>query len=187
MNFLGHALLAGGGSDDVLFGALIADGIKGAPDRTLSADVRYGITHHRRVDAVIDAHPETALLLACMPQRRFAGIALDMFWDHCLSRHYAETSDTATQQIIARCYTVVRTRPLPASRERMLLEMAHQRWLERYADLAFTCSAIRGLGQRFRRPQHLSLLGEWLEVHQSALQTVFFERLWPDLQAQCAL
>lgn len=187
MNFLGHALLAGGGNDEVLLGALIADGIKGSPSDALPADVRYGIVHHRQVDAAIDAHPETRALLACMPMRRFAGIALDMFWDHCLSCQYLQTGDATTQAIVERCYKVVRAYPLPPTRECMLLEMADQRWLERYAELAFTCSAIRGLGQRLRRPQQLNPIGEWLNHHQRSLQNVFFGRLWPDLRAEFAL
>ena len=57
MNFLAHAWLARGGSDDFLWGNLIADGVKGSDLSSWPAEVASGIRHHRRVDAFVDAHP----------------------------------------------------------------------------------------------------------------------------------
>lgn len=188
MNFLGHALLVRNADDDVLLGALIADGIKGEPDGALwSTAVCRGIKHHRQLDAAIDTHPETRALLSRMPQRRFAGIALDMFWDHCLSRQHAIRHNPSTQAIMERSYRLVLSRPLPSTKARLLREMANQRWLERYAELSFTCSAIRGLGKRFRTPQDLTPVGEWLKHQQAELHDIFFSRLWPELQQRFAL
>ncbi len=82
MNFLAHGWLARGGSDDFLYGNLIADGVKGVELDAWGEEVAGGIRHHRRVDAYVDAHPvvREARARAPSPQRRYAGIALDLLW-----------------------------------------------------------------------------------------------------------
>lgn len=180
MNFLAHAWLARGGSDDFLFGNLIADGVKGPDLSQWPEAVAAGIRHHRRVDAFVDAHP---VLLAVRhraprPQRRYAGIALDLVWDHFVARELS-LGDVASP-LVTRCYRLLDERPAPNRLATMMPALVAQDWLRRYADFDFTCGAIRGIGRRLSGPNRLAELVPWLEADYARLEEDF-QRLWPDV------
>lgn len=179
MNFLAHACLARGGDDAFLYGNLIADGVKGSDLGAWSESIARGIRHHRRVDAVVDAHPIVAAARARAPRegRRYAGIALDMVWDHFVSR------DQADEALIQRCYRVLETRPAPERLATLVPALIAQDWLRGYADFTFTCNAVAGLGRRLSGPNRLAALIPWLESDYALLKQDFAE-LWPDLKAQ---
>jgi acyl carrier protein phosphodiesterase len=178
VNFLAHAWLARGGSDDFLFGNLIADGVKGPDLASWPADVASGIRHHRRVDAFVDAHPVVAGTLSRVPrgQRRVAGIALDMVWDHFLARRL--DLETKRSLLVARCYRVLEDQPAPARLATMMPLLVEQDWLHRYADFRFTCNAVAGIGRRLTGPNRLAELVPWLETDYDQLADDF-SRLWP--------
>lgn len=178
MNFLAHALLARGGDDGFLFGNLIADGVKGSDLGAWPQAVAQGIRHHRRVDATVDAHPLVLGAKARAPQenRRFAGIALDMVWDHFAAR------DLADDALIRRCYRILETRPAPDRLATMIPALIAQDWLRGYADFEFTCSAVVGLGRRLSGPNRLADLVPWLRADYKELE-IRFDQLWPDLSA----
>lgn len=182
MNFLAHAWLASGGSDDFLYGNLIADGVKGSDLGDWPSEVALGIRHHRRVDAVVDSHPIVVSARARAPhgRRRYAGIALDMLWDHFVSRDHADAL------LVQRCYDVLSTRPAPQRLESMVPLLIQQDWLNRYADFDFTCRAVRGLGKRLSGPNRLAELIPWLEGDYARLERDF-TKLWPDLKCQLSV
>jgi len=177
MNFLAHAWLSCHGSDDFLYGNLIADGVKGARLEPWPMAVAAGIRHHRRVDAVIDHHAEVLRLLQLAPkaQRRYTGIALDLVWDHFLASRHPDA------RLVERCYSVLGEREAPARLAAMVPAMIEGDWLQRYADFDFTCSAIAGIGQRLRGPNQLAALTPWLRDEYATLETAFVT-LWPEMQ-----
>lgn len=178
MNFLAHAWLARHGSDDFLYGNLIADGVKGADLSDWREEVAAGIRHHRRVDAFVDAHPlvRGARERAPRAQRRYAGIALDLIWDHFLARELA--LDSTRSSLVVRSYRLLEARPAPDRLAAMMPVLVEQDWLHRYADFGFTCGAIRGIGRRLSGPNRLAELVPWLEADYAALEDDF-RRLWP--------
>ncbi|MCE8050909.1 DUF479 domain-containing protein [Halomonas daqingensis] len=178
MNFLAHAWLARGGSDDFLYGNLIADGVKGSDLSAWPAEVALGIRHHRRVDAFVDGHPVvlSARRRAPAEHRRYAGIALDLLWDHFVARELE--LETQESRLVLRSYRVLSHRPAPARLERMIPALVAQDWLHRYADFTFTCDAVRGIGNRLSGPNRLAALVPWLEADYGNLQRDF-DRLWP--------
>lgn len=182
MNFLAHAWLARKGSDDFLFGNLIADGVKGSDLSAWPTSIEAGIRHHRRVDAVVDSHSIVLAARSRVPRehRRYAGIALDLVWDHFLARRLG--LQTAESLLVGRCYRLLECRSAPARLEAMMPVMVEQDWLHRYADFAFTCVAISGIGRRLSGPNRLAELIPWLEADYLALSDDF-DDLWPSLKA----
>lgn len=180
MNFLAHAWLAHGGDDGFLYGNLIADGVKGVDLSAWQAPVAAGIRHHRRVDAVVDGHPlvRAARARAPLGQRRYMGIALDLVWDHFLARRMQGRAEH--RDLIARCYRLLDSQPAPARLAPMMPVLVEQDWLTRYADFAFTCGAIAGIGRRLRGPNRLSELTPWLATDYPRLEADF-QALWPEL------
>ncbi|MDN3520833.1 ACP phosphodiesterase [Halomonas ramblicola] len=180
MNFLAHAWLARGGSDDFLYGNLVADGVKGRDLSAWPAAVAEGIRHHRRVDAFVDAHPVSLEARRRAPQerRRYAGIALDLVWDHFVARELGLASRESP--LVRRSYRLLAERPAPDRLAAMAPALVAQDWLHRYADFAFTCRAVQGLGQRLSGPNRLAELVPWLEADYAALEADF-RRLWPEV------
>nr|WP_246389788.1 ACP phosphodiesterase [Halomonas cerina] len=179
---MAHAWLARGGSDDFLYGNLIADGVKGADLSAWPAAVAAGIRHHRRVDAFVDAHPVVADALARAPreQRRYAGIALDLVWDHFVARRLE--LDREESALVKRCYCLLADRPAPDRLAAMMPVLVEQDWLHGYADFAFTCRAVARIGRRLSGPNRLAELVPWLEADYANL-AADFRCLWPAVKA----
>ena len=183
MNFLAHAWLVSAGSDDFLYGNLIADGVKGRDLSDWPAEIAQGVRHHRRVDAWVDRHPSVANARRRAPvaQRRYAGIALDMLWDHFLARDTAGQADQ--NAIVERCYRLLSARSAPNRLASLLPVLVEQDWLRGYADFDFTCRAIAGIGRRLSGPNQLAALVPWLDDDYQALEKDF-QTLWPALLAE---
>ncbi|MBB3229868.1 ACP phosphodiesterase [Halomonas stenophila] len=179
MNFLAHGWLARGGSDDFLYGNLVADGVKGNDLGAWRAAVAEGIRHHRRVDAFVDSHPAVRQARALAPdgQRRYAGIALDLLWDHFLARQLQRRDRDA---LVRRCYRLLEERPAPDRLAAMMPVLVRQDWLRGYADFRFTCRAVEGIGRRLSGPNRLAELLPWLERDYDRLEAAF-SRLWDDV------
>ncbi|SNY95600.1 acyl carrier protein phosphodiesterase [Halomonas sp. hl-4] len=180
MNFLAHAWLARDGSDDFLYGNLIADGVKGKDLSAWPDATALGIRHHRQVDAWVDSHPLVKSVLRRSPpaQRRFVGIALDIVWDHFLAlEHHADHSQ---QVLIERCYRLLSERSAPNRLAAIVEPLVTHDWLRRYADFDFTCQAIAGVGRRLSGPNRLAELVPWLHDDYAHLKDDFAE-LWPAL------
>ncbi|NVN55838.1 DUF479 domain-containing protein [bacterium Scap17] len=202
MNFLGHARLSLSGSDNYLFGNLIADGVRGSDLSDWPPEVEAGIRFHRRCDAVIDAHPETRWLLTQVPptSRRVAGIALDMMWDHLLA---ADMQDDD----IERLYRLLAREEVPARLASLIEWIQVRDALRRYRELDFTLATIASIGERMvarRRSRNggrssgvegthgqrvldadanpLADMTPWLADNRAMLKDSF-ARLWPDMLA----
>lgn len=181
MNFLAHAWLARGGSDEFLWGNLIADGVKGSDLSAWPTAVAEGIRHHRRVDAFVDAHDVVAEIRRRAPsrQRRYAGIALDLVWDHFVACELGLQAQRSP--LIARTYRLLKAQPAPARLATLMPALVEQDWLHRYVDFGFTCRAIAGIGQRLAGHNHLAELVPWLEKERPRLADDFL-RLWPEVR-----
>ena len=61
---------------------------------------------HRRVDRYTDQHPQVvaARRLFAPGRQRYAGIALDVYYDHCLARDWARYCDTPLDAFTASFY-----------------------------------------------------------------------------------
>ncbi|HSP31566.1 MAG TPA: ACP phosphodiesterase [Halomonas sp.] len=180
MNFLAHAWLVSAGSDDFLYGNLIADGVKGRDLSAWPAATAQGIQHHRRVDAWVDRHPSVAGARRRAPaaQRRYAGIALDMVWDHFLARDTAGL--VAQEEIVERCYRLLSARSAPNRLAGMMPLLIEHDWLRGYADFEFTCRAVAGIGRWLSGPNQLAAIVPWLRNDYQVLEEDF-QSLWPAL------
>ncbi|MEH6451843.1 MAG: ACP phosphodiesterase, partial [Psychromonas sp.] len=91
MNFLAHLHIAQH-TNTSFVGNFLGDFVKGDPQGKFNRDIVKGIRLHRFVDSYIDQHHlVTSTKPLFEPElRRYSPIALDMFWDHCLAKHWLE-------------------------------------------------------------------------------------------------
>ena len=95
MNYLAHAWLARH-SDDAILGAMLGDFVHGQQALLdWPVPVREEIVRHRFIDRYTDSHPEVIAARARFGTlRRYAGIALDVYFDHCLARGWARCASS---------------------------------------------------------------------------------------------
>lgn len=156
MNFLAHLLL-GSDSPEQALGSVLGDFVKGdLAQSALPPAVQQGVWLHRQIDAFTDVHPVFLQSKARIsPQRRrYAGIMIDLFYDHFLARHWASFSAQALPQFTARMYADLAAQEalMPATAKPILQRMAAMDWLGSYADLSSVHTALNNMAVHRLRP-----------------------------------
>lgn len=160
MNYLAHIYLASH-SDDAMFGALLGDFVKMDGASKFALPIAQEILLHRKVDSFTDQHPiiQHARSLFAAPRRRFAGIALDIFYDHVLIKHWTRYSDGDVSEFIAGFYQSLskRSDQFPPTLAYAVPRMIEQDWLGSYADFSGVEIAITRVSSRLSRNAELLL------------------------------
>ena len=187
MNYLAHAWLARH-SDEAILGALLGDFVFGqAALLDWPPPVRDEIVCHRRIDRYTDAHPAVvaARVLFADGLRRYAGIVLDVYFDHRLARDWPRWNDAPLDAFTARVYRVLREHrdELPARLHAIAPNMQRHDWLGSYRERDSVDGAVRGIATRLSR--HGERLVECLPVLRAneAEIDATFDAFFPDLIA----
>ena len=185
MNLLAHALLAGD-DDDVRFGSMIGDFVRGAIDPALPNGVRDGIALHRAVDAYTDVHAEVvaARTLFEPPHRRYAGIMLDVWFDHLLARDWTRHAAGSLQAFSREVQALLRQRAneLPPRMRGFAAYLHHNDLPEAYRERAVIGDVLGGLSQRLSRENPLAQALPAIEARALPIRQ-HFDRFFPALIA----
>jgi acyl carrier protein phosphodiesterase len=158
LNFLAHLRLSDS-SDDALLGALFGDFVKGPIDADFPPAIADAIRLHRRIDTFTDAHATVLVSKRRVsPQRRrYAGIMVDMFYDHFLARHWRDYALSDLARFTERVYALLRERQaqLPERLQRIAPSMIEFDWLGSYQHLDSIDTALNGMSSRLRRENSL--------------------------------
>ncbi|MNF71102.1 ACP phosphodiesterase [Pseudomonas sp. Irchel s3b6] len=184
MNYLAHLHL-GGQRPGQLLGSLYGDFVKGRLHGQFNPEIEHAITLHRHIDAFTDRHVlvDVALSRFTLTRRRYAGIVLDVFFDHCLARDWALYADSSLAHFTADVYRVLAAEPqLPGRLAQIAPYMAADDWLGSYRDFAVLDQVLRGISRRLSRPEELAAAMQELERLYEPLSEDF-RLLYPQLQA----
>lgn len=187
MNYLAHLLLAGPG-DPALLGAFLGDFVKGRDLSGFPPEIRREILVHRHVDSRTDQHPAVQAAKAYFEptRRRFAGIALDVFYDHVLAQHWPQYGHGPLDAFTARVYRVFEQNAalMPDTARNVAGRMARQDWLGAYARREGLERALAGIGRRLsRHGERLAACAIDLQQHQAPL-AAGFHQLFPQLRVE---
>jgi acyl carrier protein phosphodiesterase len=188
VNVLAHALLAG---NDVALrvGGAMGDFVHGTPGDHLPRRIRDGIYLHRAIDTFTDSHAEVRAARERLPPpfRRYAGILLDMWFDHCLARDFDRWSDQPLDRYAAdvRAELHDATPLLPEALKRFLGYMDAHDLPAGYREAAAIGKALRGMSQRLSRANPLGEALPLLLAEDEALKATF-DRFFPQLQTFAA-
>lgn len=191
MNYLAHLYLARH-SDDAMLGALLGDFVFGVSGpNAYPLPIRNEILLHRRIDRTTDAHPSVVAARALFTdgRRRYAGIALDVYYDHLLARDWAQWSELDLDTFTARFYAhlLANHAQLPARLQTIAPLMAQHDWLGSYRQRASVDHAVRRIATRLsRNSDKLVACLEDLRTHEPAIERGF-DALLSDLVAQAAV
>lgn len=184
MNWLAHLRLA---PDEPLvrIGNLAGDFVQGVDLASLAPELRQGIAQHRAIDRFVDAHVATRRARARLdaPFRRFAGVLVDVFFDHFLARDWERLGDGRSLGAFADAiHAELRAHAalLPGRLRDVVPWMEAQRWLTSYARLEGIDAILARMGRRIARPTPLADGGAALRAQFDRLHGDFTV-LWPDL------
>jgi acyl carrier protein phosphodiesterase len=186
MNYLAHSYLAEQ-SRQGLLGSLLGDFVKGRLGDRFPETVRRGIVLHRAIDTFTDAHPlhlESRNRIG-RKRRRYAGIIIDVCYDHFLCRSWTDYSKESLACFLARVYDVLREHQdkLPDRLRRIAPHMIADDWLGSYSELDNVGRALDGIARRIERSNPLAGALAEIEANYAMLDDDF-QRFFPELEAQ---
>jgi acyl carrier protein phosphodiesterase len=183
MNFLAHLYLADR-RPDALLGSLMGDFVKGPLQGRFPPELTRALSQHRKVDAFTDAHPMVRVSRARMPpaRRRFAGIMVDVFYDHFLALQWEDYADQPLEAFAHEVYALLRTREaiLPERLRRIAPLMAQFDWLTSYRRVEAVHVALDRMGERLKRGNALLGAGSELMANYAGLEADF-RAFFPEL------
>lgn len=154
MNFLAHALLSGS-DDDILIGNFIADAVKGNNIDKFQEGVRKGIVLHREIDRYTDHHPVFIRSTKRIKEEygRYAGVVVDIYYDHFLAANWEEYSDTDLSEFALKVYSLMLSnyKILPPKSRRILPYMVIHNWLVGYSRFKDLQWVFNGMSRRSAR------------------------------------
>lgn len=154
MNYLAHVFLARA-TAATMIGGLLGDFAKGPLDQRYGPAVCAGIRLHRAIDRYTDAHAIVCASRALVspPRRRFAGIMVDVFYDHFLARHWSRYAELPLADFTQQVYATLAPQQagFPDRLQRILPRMIADDWLASYRELWAVDAALNGIARRFQR------------------------------------
>ena len=106
MNYLAHLYLAEV-SGTSLVGNFLGDFIKGRLEQAhLPKEYEVGVSLHRKIDVFTDSHPVVLRSRTRISKlrRRYAGIVIDMAYDHFLALNWTGYCDMPLNQLVQNFY-----------------------------------------------------------------------------------
>ena len=185
MNHLAHALLADAGGVEFALGSAQGDFVHGHPDFAWPEARQAGLRFHRAIDRFTDVHPEVvaARNLFEPPLRRYAGIVLDVWFDHLLVRSWPRC---CTEEPLTRfsqrwlALLDARATELPESLRAFLAWMHAHGLPAAYGDEATVDDVFHALARRLSRPSPVGEALPALLERAEALQRCF-DAFFPEL------
>lgn len=159
MNYLAHALLASP-SPALVIGGVIGDFIKGPLPGGLPPDLAKGVALHRAIDTFAETNAAFCASRNRMSaaRRRYAGVLVDIFYDHLLARDWDQHHHLPLPDFSAMVYRAIGQRrseiAMPAHFALQL--MADQDWLSSYAQIDGISDVLSRMARRARQPNPLA-------------------------------
>lgn len=154
MNYFAHLVLSRPTVESTV-GNLLGDFAKGVNRQKLNSSVSAGLDNHRAVDRFTDTHPAIRDLKQSFSpkRRRFAGIALDVYFDHLLMKHWHSIDSRPLPTVIDTFYQrIVDGQSLmPSQHMRSTTKrIVDYDWFGSYRDIDSIARALDRIASRIR-------------------------------------
>jgi acyl carrier protein phosphodiesterase len=178
LNFLAHIYLSGN-SRDVLIGNFIGDYVKGKEYTHYPAGIQKGILLHRHIDSFTDQHPVTRSSKKFISERYglYAGIVVDIFYDHFLSVRWDKYSDMSLSTYVRDRYKMLNTgfSHFPSGVKNWFPYFIKSNWLETYTSFEGLVMVFKRMSYRTSLPDHSDYAVEMLNKNYDELRDGFYE------------
>jgi acyl carrier protein phosphodiesterase len=160
VNYLAHLHLADF-TGTSLAGSLMGDVVRGPLRGRYAPDIEIGIRLHRSIDSYTDAHPVVRAAKARFqrPYRRYAGILLDVYFDHCLALAWEHYHSLPLEEFASRAHGQLEKEATELQHPGFALRLSYMRTrnlLLSYRALSGVDYALKGLSTRLTRTNPLA-------------------------------
>lgn len=160
-------------------GNLLGDFSRGLDIDSLSPVVLAGLHNHRRVDQFTDQHPQVQQMKSSFTRqrRRFAGIALDVLFDHFLLVHWNQYSAIPKEQLVAELYDdlIAGQSLMPERMQQVTSRLVEHDWFRSYESLDGVAYALDRIATRIRFEHGFGGVGTELEMHYEQFECGFHQ------------
>jgi acyl carrier protein phosphodiesterase len=178
MNFLAHIYLSGD-SREILIGNFIGDYVKGKNITGYSEKVKRGIMLHRKIDSFTDTHIITRSSKKIIAEKYslYAGIVVDIFYDHFLSANWHLYSEIPLREYIHDRYTLLDSgfSIFPAGVKSWFPYFIKSNWLETYTNFNGLNMVFKRMSYRTSLPDHGEYAVSQLKQNYDILEENFIE------------
>ncbi len=184
MNHFAHLVLSQPTVESTV-GNLLGDFARGLDQQKLSPAVLAGLQNHRAVDRFTDNHPLVRNMKRVFSpaRRRFAGIALDIYFDHLLINHWDRFEKRSLEGLITGFYQrMTAGRDLmPAENMRQVTRrMIEHDWFGSYREIDSVAEALNRVAGRIRFANPFDNSIDDLLQHHNLIRDGFF-KFYPQL------
>ena len=183
MNYLAHLFLAKPTADSQ-FGNLLGDFRRGIDVTSFSSGVRRGLENHYVVDKFTDQHDlvKEAKTLFHQSRRRYAPVAIDIYFDHLLIKHWARFSDQSFSSFCSQRFELLETRlpQMPRTMQHSVGHMITHNWFNDYAREEGIAKAITVVAKRIRFKNDFHKSVDDIASNKAKLESLFLSFL-PEL------
>ena len=185
MNHFAHLVLAQPTVESTV-GNLLGDFARGVDQASLPVAVRAGLLNHRAVDRFTDAHPLVLQMKRSFGarRRRFAGIALDIYFDHLLINHWDRFEKRRLDELISELYRRMAEgrKMMPHDdMQRVTKRMIEYDWFGSYRHIDAVAEALDRVAGRIRFANDFDNAIEDLQRSHEMIEQGFLE-FYPQLQ-----
>ncbi len=186
MNFLAHLAL----SDNeavVQAGNLFGDEVKGRDYSHLPSKVAMGVTLHRFIDSHADSDERnlTTKKMLYPVFHKYAGVALDIYYDHFLAKNWSIYMEDKLEQFSSDVYVNLEPYLVHFSEQshRLFQNMSKHNWLVGYGTMEGMRKTFDGMSKMLPENSGMNEAFSALEKHYDDLEdsyNEYFPDLWND-------
>lgn len=185
MNFIAHLYLSGT-NEGIMMGNFIADAVKGKEAMKLyPLEIQHGITLHRKIDFFTDNHPvfKQSKHILVPTYNHFAGILVDIFYDHFLTLNWNNYSEEQLNDFSIRCINTIEKKweYVPDHMRMFFNYMKRYDRINGYQHLKTITSVLAGMNRRTNSISGMDKATKDLLLHFEVLQEQF-RLFFPELQ-----
>lgn len=178
MNFLAHTYLSGC-NEEIIVGNFMGDYVKGRNYLQFPDEVMKGILIHRNIDSFTDMHPITRRNKQRVAEKyhKYAGIIIDIFYDHFLASLWDRYSDLPLNEYVNRTYDLLKRnyKVLPEAIKRWFPTFLENNWMMAYQSVDGIELVLERMAANTSLPNHAGYAVEVLSEQYDYFQEDFLE------------
>jgi len=178
MNFLAHTYLSGC-NEEIIIGNFMGDYVKGRNYVLFPEQVKKGILIHRDIDYFTDMHTVTRRSKQLIASRyhKYAGIIIDIFYDHFLASLWDHYSNLPLNEFVNRTYDLLKRnyKVLPSAIKMWLPTFLENNWMMAYTTVDGIELVLERMAANTSLPDHSAYAVEVLREKYQVFTQDFLE------------
>lgn len=178
MNFLAHTYLSGC-NEEIIVGNFMGDYVKGKNYLLFPELIKKGILIHRDIDTFTDTHSITrqSKQRIAAKYHKYAGIIIDIFYDHFLASLWDEFSNLSLNEFVSRTYDLLKRnyKLLPEAIKRWFPTFLENNWMMAYTTVDGIELVLDRMAANTSLPNHAAYAVEVLSVEYESFKKDFLE------------